>query len=474
MKRKLLKTTTIVSALLACGTILSSCGGSSSKDNDPQTLNIVLYNAGWGREWLDDVATTRKENNPGFNVEITAMYDANQLISRSLSSKNNKYDLLITTDNTWRNYAAQGKFASLDDLMEETVDNIKFIDKVDGAFKDDLYFTTKTGEKHVYRLPWTSGMGGIYYNAKMFRDNGWKVPKTTTELSALIKTIQDAEIPTQNDETQPVTPIVFTGENTDYFDYAIFNWWYQLIGMDAAKNFLNYKDAEQFNYKDNSSAYSKLYEVVKYWNSIFSNPSSYLQGSLSYSNHLAQQAFFNGQSAMIFSGDWMYNEILGYGEGSNFELAYMTTPTFDSNGQQAVATDVAYAIGSDQYIAIPESSIKKDAAKSFIKTLISNDSLSNFTNKAHGFLAYKNTDESKIDRTNPYIDSYMNARSTLSKRTSDDSDAIIYLNGDIKNVWINHPLRPFLGALNGTTTIESAFDTIYATAKKTFSEYTPK
>lgn len=452
--------------------LLAGCGGTSQVDST--TLNVILYDAGWGSEWFKDIVARWESENPGYKVNLTAKYEVNNLINRHLSSKNNPDDLYIATDSGWRNDAFSGKFASLDDLMDEEVDGMKFSDKINDEYKDNLYLG-KDSDKHVYRLPWTSGMGGIYYNAKMFRDNGWEVPTTTEELSALVKTILEAKVEVVNDDTNSVKPFVYTGKNTDYFDYAVFNWWMQLEGYDSIKNFYKYDDLDKFNYESTAnSVYGSLKTVVDYWRTLFTDVtlsdgdtvSTYVNGSLSYGNHDAQTDFFNGKAAMIFDGDWLYNETLNYGTNSNFELGFMKTPTFTN----AIETNVSYIIGSDQYVAIPASSKKQDLAKSLIKTMVSNWSLSNFTNKSHGFLAYKNTDTSAIDLTNSYVKSYMDVRNSITKTTNDESSADIYLNGYVSNAWVTSSNRPFEGLLSQSEkSVESSFKTIFDSAKQAFS-----
>lgn len=472
MKKKAI----ILSLLPLC--LLASC--SNSKEDDPTTLNVILYDAGWGNEWFRDVITKWEEDNPGYSVNLTAKYDVTTLINRHLSSKNNTDDLYIATNAGWKNYAYEGKFAKLDDLLSESVDNTTVESKINDEFKANLKMKIDSeDEAHVYRLPWTSGMGGIYYNAKMFEKNGWNVPTTTTELATLVKQILENPVEVPGDDTASVKPFVYTGENTDYFDYAIFNWWMQLAGYDAVNEFYNYSNAENFNYKNAESAYEALKKVVDYWRTLFSDVeitldggaketvSTYVSGSLGYTNHQAQTDFFNGKAAMIFDGDWIYNETLNYGTNNNFELKLMKTPTFTG----AKENDVSYIIGSDQYVAIPASSSKQDLAKSLIKTMISDWSLSNFTNKSHGFLAYKNGNTSTIDKTNSYVSSYLEARNSVSKTRTDDSSAEIYLNGYISNVWVASSNRPFQGLLQvREKTTDSSFDTIYAAAKSAFSK----
>ncbi len=460
-----------ITASLLSLLVLAGCGSTSDK-SDPTTLNVILYDAGWGHEWFDDVIAKWEADNPGYKVNLTAKYDVKTLINRHITSKNNTDDLYINTDSGWRNYAYQGYFAPLDDLLSEEVDGVTVENKINDEFQDTLKMNVEK-EEHTYRLPWTSGIGGIYYNAKMFRDNNWKVPTTTKELSELVTNILENPVEVAGSDTEAVKPFVFTGDNTDYFDYGIFNWWLQKAGYDKVKEFYQYASADNFNYKTEGSAYESLYQVVKYWKSLFTDKtlssgdtvSTYVGGSLSYTNHQAQTDFFNGKAAMMFNGDWLYNETLQYGTNENFELQLMKMPTFEG----AKETDVSYVIGSDQYIAIPASSKKQDLAKSLIKTMISDWSLSNFTNKSHGFLAYKNGNTSAIDTSVSYVSSYLNVRNSIKKATTDDSKSDAFLNGYVSNAYVTSSNRPFAGLLQQSSlTVEDCFDTIYKSAQSVY------
>ena len=118
-------------------TALASCG---QKQDDLTQLNVVVYSAGWGDEWIKDVVTKWEEKNPGYKVDLTAKYEVNNLISKRLASSKNTDDLYVSTSSSWKTYAATNKFMALDDLMEEEVDGVKFIDKVSSEYRSDLYF----------------------------------------------------------------------------------------------------------------------------------------------------------------------------------------------------------------------------------------------------------------------------------------------------------------------------------------------
>lgn len=453
-------------AALALG--LAACGNNQDDDR----LQIVALSAGYGDEWISDIAE-KYSAETGVEVKLTAEYDAKSIISSHMASRNNPDDLYICTDTAWKTYAAQGKFLDLSDLLEEEVDGVKVSEKVNDEYADSIYYTDQNGTRHCYRLPWTSGVGGIYYNAAMFEANpSWKIPTTFQELLDLCETIVNARIPVEGDRTATVKPFVFTGQNQDYFDYTVFTWWAQLAGTDAIDQFLQYSDSSSFATKsidgsDLDNTYSKLKQATEYWSQLITDEYC-VADCIGKSNHVAQQNFVNGYAAMMFNGDWLYNEILGYqssGVGTdNFELGIMNTPTVPD----AQYTNVSYTVGEDQFIAIPASSNMKEAAKDFIKYIISDDGISTFLNKAHGILAYKSSTEIQTDDT--FMQSLLNFRSTYSDTFTNFSDNLMYLSNVI-DIWAIGSLRPYNAIYQGTQTVDEAFDSIQSTTAQNWTRW---
>ena len=148
---------------------LTSCG----ENNNDNTLNIICLSASYGEEWINSLKEKFENANQGVTVNLKTSYDANQLIESHLSSKKNTDDLYISVGTTWKTNAAQGYFEELDSLLEEEVDGGSLKNKVSDEYQGSLYFTRSDGTQHCYRLPWTSGIGGIYYNSAMFEKYGW-------------------------------------------------------------------------------------------------------------------------------------------------------------------------------------------------------------------------------------------------------------------------------------------------------------
>lgn len=473
-----------VSAILAATVALpiAACTPSS----DPNVLNIICLDKGYGSDWINTIADKFEEENEGYTVKVTATAEAGSLITSHLNSKNNTDDLYISVGSSWKTYAAQGKFASLDDLLEDTVDGVKVKDKVAVEYSESIYIPDRTtGGLKSYRLPWTSGVGGIFYNKTMFEENGWSdwlnetynltggVPETYEQLLALTEKIvaDDASVEV-NGKLEKVYPFVYTSANIDYFDYAVYTWWAQLAGEDAVKEFTKYEAASNYDAQSNQT-YAYLKQATEMWYNLFSNSSYYTSGT---TNHTAQTMFVNGYAAMMFNGDWLYNETLGYGINNGFRLALMKTPV--ATGAQD--PDITYTIGEDQYIAIPASSQKQELAKQFIKLMVSDWGCEVFMNEAHGLLAYKNsltadsTDDEFMSNLITVKNGYTSAFTsypTLSAITAPNTGNCMLNLNDLIDIWGTSSLRPYTRLIQGQTTVAEAFTTIYTEINRNWNDW---
>ena len=102
----------LATAILSIGA-LAGCDNT----NDATTLNVVCFNGGFGREWIDDAVKIWEEQNPGYKIDLNATKDATSIISGNIAKKNNKDDVYIAVDTNWKRYAGQGKLLPLDDLF---------------------------------------------------------------------------------------------------------------------------------------------------------------------------------------------------------------------------------------------------------------------------------------------------------------------------------------------------------------------
>lgn len=457
----------LASLLLIGG--LTSCGGGG---NDQNVLNIVCINAGYGRVWIDKIAEQFTADHPEITVKIRADRNSESIIQQDLNKSKNPDDLYISVGAVWKSYAAQGYFADLSDLIEEEVDGVKVKDKIADEYAESIYYTRSNGEVKCYRLPFTSGIGGIFYNKKMFEENGWTVPTTFNELVALCDQINAAKLAVAGTDDVAVKPFTYAGTDSDYFDYTVFDWWSQIVGKDAIKEFLKYESVNNFDVSKNST-YAALKTATEKWYQLFNADSTYyVPNNNTTTAENAQKQFINGYAAMMFNGDWLYNESLNYtdsGTFQNFELGLMKTPIINEANDNYVNT--SYVIGEDQYIAIPASSKKKDLAKSFIKAIISDAGCETFTKEAHGFLAYK-ADYDKMDIDNAYMQDVIKLRNQYTDKFTNFSSNRKYLCNYL-DIWCSSDCRPFEPILKKSiSSVDVAFSNILKKATSNWDRWT--
>lgn len=467
MKLKKLLPAMVITSILAF-----SATGCDNNQTDANTLNIVCIKASYGEEWIHKIAEKFQETHEGVKVNITAIYESESLISKNLASKNNTDDLYISVGSNWKYNAASGQFLELDDLLNETVDGVTVKDKVADEYKDSIYFTKSNGEKKCYRLPFVSAIGGIFYNTKMFEANGWKVPTTYNELVELCDTINSSKVIVAGDPdgTTTVKPFIYTGTNTDYFDYTVFDWWAQLAGKDAIQEFLKYESADNFDVSKNST-YNSLKTATSKWQGLFnSSKGYYVPDTNNMTAGQAQKQFINGYAAMMFNGDWLYNDSLSYTNNGTyndtFQLGIMKTPVLEE--AKAEYANTSYIIGEDQYIAIPKTSKHSALAKDFIKAIISDEGCQTFTDYAHGFLAYKADVKTNNDI---FLNSIIDLRKQYTTKFTNFSSNRKYL-CNLVDIWSTGGNRPFSSLLNGSKTIDVAFNDIASTAKANWANWT--
>lgn len=163
MKKLIALASCMVLGASACAS-LAGCGGKGS-----DYLEVVVLSAGYGDEWIEDIRA-KFEEETGIKVHLTAEYDVRPIISSHMASKKNDDDLYIATDTAWKTYAAQKKFAPLDDLLDDTVDGVKVSDKIRDEYSDSIWYTDQKKYESLLPSPLDVGHGRDFLQQKNVRD----------------------------------------------------------------------------------------------------------------------------------------------------------------------------------------------------------------------------------------------------------------------------------------------------------------
>lgn len=431
--------------------LLSGCGNSSSgSDNNSnsggngnQELYICVYDGGYGTEWIEEMAADY-EAKTGVKVYAEADQSILDRLEDQLENQSD-YDIYMSHDINWRNFAARGLLANLDELYTRTVEgtSVAFVDRVVEGGATLARGEDENGAQHYFKVPYTQGAGGLIYNIDMFAEHGWSVPTTYAELMSLSQTIVNAQISIP-DSRENVAPFAWSGSDRQYYwDYLVFEWWAQMAGLEKVAQVIEYKGPtgsysdgyEMFNpatyYKEFIDAYDMWYDLIAMKPS-YSAPDSY--GNLLAT---AQAQFANGQAAMIPYGHWGKYEIENaVGRELDFDIAMMKTPKVSST-----SPEVNYMVGFGDSMIVPENSPNKEAAMDFLAYMATDEACYTFVEKAEGaFLAfdYSNIDLSALEANNTYIKSIHDKLTDGTNFHLSSDNPITYWNVNQVMPWIEN------------------------------------
>ena len=469
--KKSKKMVSILGAVLTMG-VLSACGGGTPRQ--PGTLSIMFYNGGYGDNWVKEIVDQYMEET-GNIVEAVPDKTISSKAETNLASKNgSEYDIFISHDLNWQNFADRGLLANLDDLYEsKTIEGDKFADRVLPAAKEiSKYKAVRDSEEHYYKVCLTQGAGGFVYNEDLFASKGWTVPTTYAELTALCKTISETTIDGGSDKYIPFA-WAGGGETRDYYwDYPIFEWWAEMDGIEAIEAWKTFKGADgtyakgydnfdpEGKYKNFKEAYKMWYDLVAL-NNNYSNKDA--QGA---QLTTAQDLFFSGKAAMIPYGQWAKYEIeSAKRQDFTFNVRMMKTPRVSATNDY-----YNFMVGFGDSMIVAKNSPNLEVAKDFLRYMATKTACKTFVKEAQGpFLAfdYSNVDLTDIRAENSYIDSMYKILTECVNFSIASNSPITVANGDIEiQPWFGNTRyykEAFVTPANNTPDI--VFEKVYAAAK---------
>ena len=215
-----------------------------------------------------------------------------------------------------------------------------------------------TYDGKLYGLPRNTDVACIYYNQKMFDDNGWKVPKTYDELLALADEINKAGI----------TPMAMDGGDGWPMAVYLTDVLYKLTAQDYADIVSNAISTGDFS----DPALQKATMLLKQ----AADAKLFQNGYDSQDYGTAQNLFTNGQAAMFYMGSWESSMALNEDipEEVRTNIRAFTMPTIE--GGKAGATDITAWNGGGYAIAA-DSEVKEEAVK-FLNYMYQPDKLSKY------------------------------------------------------------------------------------------------
>ncbi len=343
----------LILSVVLFSTLMFACNG-EEENKDKKKLVIAFAEAGYGRDWLNNLKTAYEEENP--NVEIILDGNPNMTANAGpkIESGRDLADIYFLLETNWQRWALRGYLEPLDDLYEMEVDNgltlqEKLIDEIVefGRIKESFY-----------ALPWNDGVTGLVYNAKMFREKGWEVPKTVPELINLVEQIKR--------EGAGVKPFTWPGQYSAYWNFVVYGWWAQYEGLDGMKTFFEFASPEVFQQE------GKL-RALEAFEALIGDQSNSTDGVNSLIHTQAQMQFLNGFAAMIPNGLWIEKEMEA-ALPKGFEMKMMPIPTIEGAKEPNINNSML-----GDFIVIPKLAKNKDVAKDFLRFMALDENLLQYT-----------------------------------------------------------------------------------------------
>lgn len=210
----------------------------------------------------------------------------------------------------------------------------------------------------LYGLPRNTDVAGFYYNEKMFKENGWTVPKTYDEMLELAKKIND----------KGIIPLAMDGGDGWPMAVYLSDILYKLTGSDYSSTVSDAIKKGDFS----DANIKKATEILKQT----ADAKMFQKGYDSQDYGTAQNLFTNGQAAMFYMGSWEASMALNEDIPKEIRenIRVFTMPIID--GGKGKATDIA-AWNGGGYAVSSKSEHKEEAIK-FLNYMYQPDKLSKY------------------------------------------------------------------------------------------------
>jgi ABC-type sugar transport system permease subunit/ABC-type glycerol-3-phosphate transport system substrate-binding protein len=276
---------------------LAQPGGSDDAKPTDQ-IEVTIFEGGEGLEFYAQTASEFEEKT---GVEVLLQGDpamADRMRMRVLES--NYPEVTNANVDVW-NLIEHDQVLPLDQWLDKPTEDGRTWRET--FLPGSLSQYQKDGK--TYGVPLVYVVWSVYYNKRMFRQNGWERPETWDQFLKLCEKIK----------ASGTTPIAFQGRYSFYARPLVEHTYFHLAGVEA---YLGLQSAEQGAFSDPA-----MVESLGLLNELARN--YFPQGFQGMNHTEAQLEFFQGRSAMLFCGSWLYSEMQD-NIPEDFELGAFSLP----------------------------------------------------------------------------------------------------------------------------------------------------
>jgi len=342
----------------------TGCGKSDVVVTDPTTINVRLYKAGYGDEFIYELKDKFEQvfAKEGYKVNVlTPSYDtAGDVVMTELAQGYAKtgVDLYITGAVNANMVSASGQYGELVENIEEDVFNQPCINydgsegkKVSEKISTDIEDFLRADDGNMYGFAWAQSTAGLVVNTtKLAKYGVTQLPRTTKELLDCCEKVYYGANGQPGTATSRVYPITYTVGFTGYSDCA-FDTWHAQLGVSKFKEAYRMQTYDSGKWTDMTDGY-KVFEDEDlkdvYYNAYrFMDVNFAADGSTTQKLDQAQAKIMkdgNDGAIFMFNGDWFLNEIRLNYRSSLDQIDFINTPVISTVGTKVFGANSKYKL----------------------------------------------------------------------------------------------------------------------------------
>lgn len=279
------------------------------------------------RKWGEEIAAQYLEKHPGIKTAFT-WYEKpplNQALTTAFMAGSGGPDMFYVDVITFNQFLDSGWMADLKGKLDET------------RFPPEAFEVSMRRPGHTYALPVEQIVSTVWYNAKLFRDNGITIPDSKQMTLA-----QFEDIATKF-KAKGIIPLAAGTSDTAFGGFHTSSFLMRVMGKDKFPGLLDGTTAWE------DPEVKQAFTLAKSWadRGFFNDTVQTLKGTDSY------QLFFQGKAAMIHVGSFLLSNAVNPpdkgGAPTDFEFGIMMFPSVDGGkGNRLIGnrTGGMYAIWS--------------------------------------------------------------------------------------------------------------------------------
>ncbi|GHH99945.1 carbohydrate ABC transporter substrate-binding protein [Neobacillus kokaensis] len=330
-------------SLIACQSKNETSSGGETSEKK-QTLEVAALESAYGKDMWTKIVDAYREVNPDVEIKLTADKNLEDVISPNMKAGNYPDVVLLATGRKMALTETLIKDKALEDLtdvLDKKVygEEVPVKDKLVPGFTDTLA-TNPYNDGKTYMAPMFYSPTGLFYNAALFKEKGWEVPKTWDEMWAL------------GDKAKAEGISLFTYPTTGYFDAFFYSLLLEAGGPEFYNKAMKYEDGI-WKTPEAAKAFDIVGKLAKY-----TAPTTVANANdKDYTKN--QQLILDNKALFMPNGTWVVGEMKDAPRAKNFEWGMTSLPALESGGDR-------YAFTFFEQMWIPAQAKNKDAAKDFL------------------------------------------------------------------------------------------------------------